>query len=539
MFGSRKKKKQEILQNYKKIKNATFDFERIALFFKHTDKASAHQVIAESTLRDLDFEEVFMYIDRTCSTIGQQYLYSTLRTIPKNKHRSLHFEEIIKYLNDNVEIKESSILEISRLNKPGGYFLQRIIYGDNIVKPKWFWVIPLLSVLSVTSLLLSFVFPVFVLIFFSILIVNFFFHYWNKNNIFGYSNSIAQLLILNQVAKVLLRSGVFLDTSDQMKLSIDSISKIAQKAIFFKLETKMKSEIGQALDYLLELIKLCFLLEPILFFKSIKEIELQKSEISNVFTGLAQVDVALSITSLRETLPYYTLPDVAAEKTPFYARKIYHPLILNAVSNTIDLSDGKSVLISGSNMSGKTTFIRTLGINAILAQTINTAFAETFIIPKLKVHSAIRITDNLLDDTSYYYEEVKLIKRMLAESESDHQNLFLLDELFKGTNTVERISSGKAVLSYLNRKENLVFASTHDLELTEYLSNNYNYFHFAELIENELLTFDYKLKNGKLANTNAIKILEINDFPKEITDEAKIIAKQIRELKRITQTKTP
>jgi DNA mismatch repair ATPase MutS len=207
------------------------------------------------------------------------------------------------------------------------------------------------------------------------------------------------------------------------------------------------------------------------------------------------------------------------------------------VANTIDLSDGKSVLISGSNMSGKTTFIRTIGINTILAQTINTVCAKQFITPRLKVHSAIRIADSLLDDTSFYYKEVKTIKKMLAESESEHQNLFLLDELFKGTNTVERISSGKAVLSYLSREENLVIVSTHDIELTELLSNTYNYFHFVESIENDLLTFDYKLKDGKSMNTNAIRILEINKFPNEVTEEAKILAKQIGKIKRIKSVK--
>jgi DNA mismatch repair ATPase MutS len=183
-------------------------------------------------------------------------------------------------------------------------------------------------------------------------------------------------------------------------------------------------------------------------------------------------------------------------------------------------------------MSGKTTFIRTIGINAILAQTINTACAKKFTIPKIKIHSAIRITDNLLDESSYYYEEVKAIKKLINESESEDQNLFLLDELFKGTNTVERISSGKAVLSYLNQNDNIVLAATHDLELTEFLRDSYKYLHFTETIENDKFSFDYKLKEGVLINTNAIRILEINDFPKQLTEEAKAIAKQFRNAKR-------
>jgi hypothetical protein len=539
MFRSGKKKNQKILEHYKSIKDAAFDFERIGLFFLHTDKTDAHQIISDSTFQDLDFEELFMYMDRTCSKIGQQLLYANLRTLPKNKKRTLQHEKIINYLNENPEIKAATVLEMSRLNEPGAYFLQQLIYGKNIVKPKWFWVIPLLSGLSIATLLLSFFFPVLVPVFIPILVINTIFHYWNKKNILTYSNSIPQLLLLNQVAHKMIHSGVILDNIDQIQKSTEAIGKISRLAVFFQLEAKLTSEIGQVIDYLLDLIKATFLLEPMLIFKIIGELELKKTEISKLFITVAQVDVALSISSFREALPYFAFPDITDKKKPFYSKEIYHPLLLNPVANNIDLSDGKSVLISGSNMSGKTTFIRTMGINAILSQTINTACAKELVMPVLKVHSAIRIADNLLDDTSYYYKEVKAIKKMIEESESAHQNLFLLDELFKGTNTIERIASGKAVLTYLNRADNLVFASTHDLELTEFLNENYNYFHFAELIENDLLTFDFKLKTGKLTNTNAIRILEINDFPKEITEEAKTMARQMSELKRITSAKNP
>jgi len=537
MFRSRKKHDQELLRNYKKLKGSTFDFERIALFFINTDKPDAHQIIPYRTLLDLDFEELFMFMDRTCSKPGQQYLYTTLRTIPKNKNRSTYFEKIIHYLNENPEIKESIIPEISRLNENRAYYLQSLIHKKNIVKPKWFWVVYLFSGLSVTALILSFIFPVFVLLLILILTINSIFHYWNKRNILIYSNAIPQLLILNKVTDKMIHLGAFLNNIDQIRKSNYAISKISRLAVFFKLEPILKSELGLLADYLQDIIKASFLLEPILLFKIIRQLELKKPEISNVFEAVAQVDVAISIASFRDALPYYSMPDITEKKRSFCAEEMYHPLLTDPVANTLDLSDGKSVLISGSNMSGKTTFIRTIGVNAILSQTINTACARQFKIPKLKVHSAIKISDSLLDDTSYYYEEVKTIKKMISEVGSGYQNLFLLDEIFKGTNTVERISSGKAVLSYINRHDNLVIVSTHDLELIELLRKDYNYFHFEETIENNALIFDYKLKNGKLTNTNAIRILEINEFPEEITMEAKKLATQIREIDRIRNDK--
>ena len=109
---------------------------------------------------------------------------------------------------------------------------------------------------------------------------------------------------------------------------------------------------------------------------------------------------------------------------------------------------------------------------------------------------------------------------MLDESGSDIPNLFLLDEIFKGTNTVERISAGKAVLSSLSKNNNFVFVSTHDIELADLLSEEYEQYHFCEKVDNKNVDFDFKLKSGKLKNRNAIRILEINDYPESIINEA-------------------
>ena len=169
--------------------------------------------------------------------------------------------------------------------------------------------------------------------------------------------------------------------------------------------------------------------------------------------------------------------------------------------------------------------------------TINTCFAKSFSLPLLKIFSAIRISDDLMNDKSYYFEEVLTIKEMLSESQKTEKNLFLLDEIFKGTNTIERISAGKAVLSALAKDENVVLVSTHDIELTDMLSSEYELYHFSETVENKTIGFDYKLKEGKLKNRNAIKILEINNYPKEVVNEAMKISKELDEYYILTKPK--
>ena len=182
-------------------------------------------------------------------------------------------------------------------------------------------------------------------------------------------------------------------------------------------------------------------------------------------------------------------------------------------------------------MSGKTSFIRTIALNVITGLTINTCFAKQFCMPRMRVFSAIRISDDLMNDKSYYFEEVLTIKEMLDKGNDENLNLFLLDEIFKGTNTVERISAGKAVLSSLNNDRNIVFVSTHDIELADLLKDEYDLYHFSEIVSNKTVDFDYKLKNGKLKNRNAIRILQINDYPEGIINEAIELSKKLDDLK--------
>jgi len=132
-----------------------------------------------------------------------------------------------------------------------------------------------------------------------------------------------------------------------------------------------------------------------------------------------------------------------------------------------------------------------------------------------------------MNDKSYYFEEVLTIKQMIEKSQMSTSNLFLLDEIFKGTNTIERISAGKAVLSFLNNPHNIVFVSTHDIELADMLMDTYDLYHFSEQVDNKTVDFDFRLKRGKLKNRNAIRILEINDYPVEIINEAIELSKEL------------
>ena len=529
MFRS-KKQKADLLENHHRVKRETFYFSQIRQYFSGSDKTNTYQVISDRTYNDLDLDELFMFIDRTVSRVGQQYYYAIFRTISNDEKWKNRLDYLIRLFKENPSLKESVLEQLARLKNPEAYYITSLIYDLYVQKPNWFWVVRLLSAISIASILLSFFFPQLLIFLLFVLIINYFIHYWNKRNLFQHSGSILQLLLLHQVAKRLLMAPEFSDEKKELRESFNALDRISNQMAFFKPEATFQSEIGLAFEFIAEVLKALLLIEPQLLFKALAALNSKREQIRQIYQFVAELDVAISVASLRDGLAYCTSPTIVSAKKQLSATEMYHPLLENWVSNSIKLCE-RSALLTGSNMSGKTTFICTMGINAILGQTINTCFAREFTMPRLRVHSAIRIADDLMSEKSYYFEEVRVIKEMLDESRSGAQNLFLLDELFKGTNTVERIAAGKSVLIYLNSNNNFVLVATHDLELTEYLSETYQLYHFTEVIKDKAILFDYKIKGGNLETTNAIRILELNHYPPEIIANAKELSEQFISIK--------
>jgi DNA mismatch repair ATPase MutS len=167
-----------------------------------------------------------------------------------------------------------------------------------------------------------------------------------------------------------------------------------------------------------------------------------------------------------------------------------------------------------------------LGVNFILARTLYFCLATSISIPKLVVKTSIRRNEELEEGKSYFYIEIEAIKNFIDISDGNNKYVFLIDEIFRGTNTIERVASSTAVLKYIDN-DNFVFVTTHDIELQEMLQNNFLMYHFSEQIKDEEFYFDYKIKSGACSSGNAIKLLELMNYPKSITNEAHIISSKI------------
>lgn len=519
---------ESLKESFGEIKNESFNFESIEKYFRKKDNSKSYQVLSDKTCNDLDFDELFMYLDRTNSRIGQQYYYNKLRNINIDKSQTELDEVIISELLENSELRISIQKRLAKLNHKDAFYIATLFQEEHINRPKWFYLVPFLSIASFGTLVLSFFMPSFFILLIAIFCLNFIIHYWNKNNLIQYVSSLPQLLKLNNIASHLLVNPLLKKLNPNLSKSIKIINEVKNRMSFFQLEAKLQGDFEIIAWFIFEQIKTLFLLEPLLLFGVLKRLDTKRNEIQDEFKFIGHIDMLISIASLRNGLDVFCIPNINASDNKIIANEISHPLLFNCKTNSIEISK-KSILLTGSNMSGKTTFIRAIGLNIITGLTINTCFAKSFSFPVLKIFSAIRISDDLMNNKSYYFEEVLTIKEMLSESRKNENNIFLLDEIFKGTNTIERISAGKAVLSALTKESNIVLVATHDIELTDMLSNEYELYHFSETVENKTVGFDYKLKEGKLKNRNAIRILEINDYPKEVISEAIKISKELDE----------
>jgi DNA mismatch repair ATPase MutS len=169
---------------------------------------------------------------------------------------------------------------------------------------------------------------------------------------------------------------------------------------------------------------------------------------------------------------------------------------------------------------GKSTLLKTVAVNAIFAQSICTCLAQKYSSCFYTVFTSMALRDNVRDGESYFVAEVRSIKRILDHLNDQVPCLCLIDEVLRGTNTVERIAASSQVLLYLAKSNCLCMAATHDIELTYILEDYYQNVHFQETIVDDRIVFDYMLYDGRAMSSNAIRLLRLMGYDEAIVREA-------------------
>lgn len=220
-----------------------------------------------------------------------------------------------------------------------------------------------------------------------------------------------------------------------------------------------------------------------------------------------------SIAVISQTNPHWIMPSFNDKKVFIDAHNMGHPLINHKqrVNNSINI-DQSICIITGSNMSGKTTFLRTIGINLVIAYAGGAVCAKKFDTSIMDIYTCMRVSDDLSKGISTFYAELLRVKMIIEASKEKKPMIFLIDEMFSGTNSMDRIAGAKNVLLNLSREWIAGLISTHDFELCALEKDSkgkIKNFHFSERYKNNMIEFDYKLKNGQCTTTNAKYLMKM------------------------------
>jgi len=499
------------------------NFDLISSYYNLLSEKNNKEFVDEKTWKDLDFNLIFSKMDRNTSCIGQQYLYYLLHKYENDENILRKRYDLVICLKNEKELRENIQLNLLNLSDVGTYFISYLVLNKNLPNTKYYPLFYLCSLFSVVSIALIPVNGISLFISLAILLTNLILNKTFSKKIYEYFTGFSSLNTLINAAISLskLNTSFGIEEIEFLKQKRHLLKSLKKKLGYLVIDKESMNELTLAF---IEYLNMFLLFDIIAYYRSVNILLKNQADIRTVFENISNLDSSISIASYFEEIPFYSNPTFNNSDIITF-QDLYHPLIQKAVPNTIgNIRD--SVLISGSNMSGKTTFIKTVGINIILSQSFFFCLAKEMIIPRLMIKSSIRRNEDLVEGKSYFYVEIESLNQLIKLSQEKNKYLFLIDEIFRGTNTIERLASSTAVLKYLNMN-NRVFVTTHDIELQDLLKNNFKMFHFSEQVEDGKFFFNYKIKEGPCSSGNAIKLLEIMKYPASIISEANTIVKDL------------
>lgn len=499
------------------------NFELISSYHKMVHPKRDEQIVDEKTWSDLDFNSIFASIDRNLTGLGQQYLYHLLHKYEKDETLLIKRFELISTLKENQQLREKIQLNLFGLNGISSYFVAYLVLNKSIPTTKFFPFFIASSLLTVMSIMLipvngSLLFVALILLVINLLINKIF-----SKQIYEYFTGFSSLnsLIAAALSMGKIKTDVPITEIEFLINKKNVLTSLKKKLGYLVIDKEHLNELAVlAIEYL----NMFFLFDIIAYYRSANTLLKYQDDIRLVFETVASLDVSISVASYLEEKNLYTNP-VFNNSGQISFKDLHHPLINNAVPNSVENITG-SILITGSNMSGKTTFIKTIGVNFILSQTLYFSLSNEFNIPHYFIKSAIRRNEDLEEGKSYFFVEIETLLEFIQLSQNNENYLFLVDEIFRGTNTIERLASSTVVLKFLNSNSK-VFVTTHDIELQDLLENNFKMYHFSEQVEEGKFFFNYKINEGPCSSGNAIKLLEIMRYPTQITDEANLLAQAL------------
>jgi hypothetical protein len=490
--------------------------------------------VDDRTWADLDLDSVFAAIDRTESTLGQQALYHRLHTASA-VHDLSTFEALVTRMSTDAPAREQAQIALARLQDAHGYDIWWLARPNAVTSHSWYVIFPALAVATLTMVGLTLVRHAFAPWLVGPLIVDLAVRWYAADQVGALGGAVRQITPVVATGEDLaFLSGSDIDPivatipSDVVRLRrLKTIARwLSGDPFLTSYSSGQLQLLATSIAWALyEYLNLVLLLDAVGVYFCTSDLQAHADSLVRLTASIGEVDAAISVASWRKERSDWTRPQFAEAGSRALLSNLRHPLVDDAVPNSIVLEPGRGILVTGSNMSGKTTFLKAVGVNAILAQTINTCLATVYEAPLLRVQSCIGRADDLMAGKSYYIVEVEQVLARVKASMATEQHLFLFDELFRGTNAIERIAAAESVLrEFLERAghqtSHIVLAATHDGELVELLEDLYSAYHFVDTIGPEGLLFEYRLSPGAATTRNAITLLELHGAPDSMVRRA-------------------
>jgi DNA mismatch repair ATPase MutS len=470
-------------------------------------------------LNDLDVfgrGSLYHQINRAATQIGLERLANLFKNPYLDKQKIIDNQRIINELNDKIgfrqnllannlliESKKDAVKEL--LNTISSYQLQFEKPIWNVLR--WLW-----AILAVGIMALSVVVGEFKLVFLFIVI---------GLGIVGIIQKKIQQIhtLVSGQRRVLERYTQALQIIDSEQFTHPELQKIKANTANGLIALKELNSIGRLFDQRLNalvstLSNGLFLYDIHLVLAIEKWMKKYQSEVKIWFNGLAEMETFNALATYRFNHPEFIFPTISGKPIYFDSEAMGHPLLPDnqRVINDISLGNPQRMfLVTGSNMSGKSTFLRTLGVNLLLAQIGSVVCARRLDFSPMVLLTSLHQADSLQENTSYFFAELKKLKRITEDVEGGTTALVLLDEILRGTNSDDKRYGTQKVIEKLMNYDCLTLIATHDLELGKMESDSPKVIKnlcFESQIENNELIFDYKLRNGVAKNKNATFLLE-------------------------------
>ena len=532
---NRKRKKiirRKIMREYGKVPQREYetgDIEKISMYFRRKCK-NAPFYIDDITWNDLDMDHIYMLVNQTISSPGEDILYSMMR-IPAFDQKELEERErLIQFFSSHEKERTDLQVMLSEIGKTRMGSLSETIFAlsDSPKVSVWIhWGMVAVLLFSLFVILpLSPLHGFFIFFILSIFNIGLYFAGEDRKLIEIYLDCLTSLLRMLAAAEV-METVSWEETRKQMEHIREgkkAFRSFKRKAVFL---TSKNAGAGDPLQIILDYIRMVFHVDILTYNSVVNEVKDKADKIMLLIDNIGELDAAISIASFRELLVLKCRPEFQeyrGGKVTIDVEDLYHPLIEEAVANSITAKGG--ILVTGSNASGKSTFLKNIALNSILAQSLNTCTCSSYKAPFLKVMTSMALRDDLSGGESYFIVEIKSLKRIADECQKQEPLLCIIDEVLRGTNTIERIAASSRILRAINKEWVVSFAATHDIELSYILEGIYENYHFEEEIRGKEVVFNYLLQKGRAKTRNAIKLLEVLGYDKTIVEDARAAAEE-------------